>query len=66
MFSHHAGLDRNLDHIANKNALLLYNKLSEQYHDCEFLERVKLLVPELILQLNEQEDDKIKSLLGWL
>ncbi|MFY9872370.1 MAG: hypothetical protein WAK17_21885 [Candidatus Nitrosopolaris sp.] len=65
MFSHHVGLDRNLDQIANKNALLLYNKISEQYHDSEPLERVKLLVPELILQLNEQEDDKIKSLLGW-
>ena len=65
MFSHRPGLDRNLDQIANKNALLLYNKISEQYHDCELLERVKLLVPELILQLNEHEDDKIKWLLGW-
>ncbi|MFZ0222523.1 MAG: transglutaminase domain-containing protein [Candidatus Nitrosopolaris sp.] len=65
MFSHHTGLDSNLDQIANRNALLLYNKISEQYYDCEILERVKSLVPRHILQLNEQEDDMTKSLLGW-
>lgn len=64
MFTRHTGLDRNHDQIANKNAILLYNKIGGQYHDPEILKRVKSLVPEHILQPNE-EDYNIKSLLGW-
>ena len=63
MFGRHIALDGNNDQIVNKNSLLLYNKIGEQYHHPEILNTVKSLVPEHILQLNE--DYKIKSLLGW-
>ena len=46
-----------------KNVFLLYNGISEQYHDLEILEKIGSLVPEQILQLNE--DDKLKPLLEW-
>ncbi len=65
MFGRHIALDGNHDQIVNKNALLLYNKNGEQYHDPEILKTVRSLVPEHILQLNEEEDYKIESLLGW-
>jgi len=46
-----------------KNIFLLYNGISEQYHDPAILEKIRSLIPEQILQLNE--GDKIKSLLEW-
>jgi hypothetical protein len=62
MFDGHISLDRNRNQ-AIKNVFLLYNGISEQYHDLEILEKIRSMVPEHILQLNE--DDKIKGLLGW-
>ena len=55
-------LDRNWNET-NKNIFLLYNGISEQYHNPEVLEKIRSLIPEQILQLGEE--DKIKSLLGW-
>ena len=46
-----------------KNVFLLYNGISEQYHNPEVLEKIRSLIPEQILQL--YEDDKIKPLLEW-
>jgi peptide-N4-(N-acetyl-beta-glucosaminyl)asparagine amidase len=46
-----------------KDISLLYNGINEQYHDPAILEKIKSLIPEQILQLNE--DDNIKSLLEW-
>lgn len=62
MLDGHITLDRNRNETI-KNVFLLYNGISEQYHDLKILEKIKSLIPEQILQLNE--DDKIKSLLGW-
>jgi hypothetical protein len=62
MFSGHITLDGNKNQ-AIKNIYFLYSNVSEQYKDLEILEQIKPLVPEHILQSNE--DDKIKSLLGW-
>jgi hypothetical protein len=47
----------------NRNVFLLFNGISELYHDLEILEKIRSLIPEQILQLNE--DDKIKPLLKW-
>ena len=55
-------LDRNWNETI-KNVFLLYNGISEQYHNPEVLDKIRSLIPEQILQLGE--DDKIKSLLGW-
>ena len=55
-------LDRNWNETI-KNVFLLYNGISEQYHNPEVLEKIRSLIPEQILQLGEE--DKIKSLLGW-
>jgi hypothetical protein len=55
-------LDRNWNGTI-KNVFLLYNGISEQYHNPEVLEKIRSLIPEQILQLGEE--DKIKSLLGW-
>jgi peptide-N4-(N-acetyl-beta-glucosaminyl)asparagine amidase len=46
-----------------KDVFLLYNGISEQYYDLEILEKIGSLIPEQILQLNE--DDKLKPLLEW-
>lgn len=62
MLDGHITLYRNRNETI-KNVFLLYNGISEQYHDLEILEKIRPLIPEQILQLNE--DDKIKSLLGW-
>ena len=55
-------LDRNWNETI-KNVFLLYNGISEQYHNPEVLDKIRSLIPEQILQLGEE--DKIKSLLGW-
>ena len=55
-------LDRNWNETI-KNVFLLYNGISEQYHNPEVLEKIRSLIPEQILQLGEE--DKIKSSLGW-
>jgi peptide-N4-(N-acetyl-beta-glucosaminyl)asparagine amidase len=55
-------LDRNRNETI-KSVFLLYNGISEQYHDPEILEKIRSLIPEQILQLSA--DDKIKSLLAW-
>jgi len=55
-------LDRNWNETI-KNVFLLYNGISEQYHNPEVLEKIRSLILEQILQLGEE--DKIKSLLGW-
>ena len=62
MLDGHTTLDRNRNETI-KNVFLLYNGISEQYHNLEILEKMRSLIPERILQLND--DDKIKSLLGW-
>lgn len=58
----HVTLDRNKNQTI-KNVFLLYNGISEQYSDREILEKIKSLVPEHLLRSNE--DDNIKSILGW-
>lgn len=65
MFGLYTDLVSSHDRIANKNALLLYNKIGEQYNDGKILKKIKSLLPEHILQLNEEKDGKIKSLLEW-
>ena len=56
MFGGHITLDGNKNQ-AIKNIYFLYSNVSEQYKDLEMLEQIKPLVPEHILQSNE--DDKI-------
>ena len=63
MFDGHITLDLDQNQSI-KNLFLLYNGISEQYHDQKILEKIKALVPDQILQLNN-ENDMIKSLLGW-
>jgi len=63
MFNGHINLDLNQNQSIN-NVFLLYNGVSEQYHDQKILEKIKALVPDQILQLND-ENDTIKSLLEW-
>ena len=63
MFNSHITLDINQNQSI-KNVFLLYNGVSEQYHDQKVLEQIKALVPDQILQL-DNEHDKIKSLLEW-
>ena len=62
MLDGHIPLYRNRNETI-KNVFLLYNGISEQYHDLEILEKIRSLIPEQILQL--YEDDKIKPLLEW-
>ena len=63
MFDGHITLDLNQNQSI-KNIFLLYNGVSEQYHDQKILEKIKALVPDQILQLTN-ENDTIKSLLVW-
>ncbi len=63
MFRSHITLDGNQNQTIHKSSLLLYNKIAEQYCDFQILEKIKSLIPEHVTQLNE--DNKIKSLLGW-
>ena len=63
MFDGHITLDLDQNQSI-KNLFLLYNGISEQYHDQKVLEKIKALVPDQILQLNN-ENDTIKSLLVW-
>jgi len=63
-FNDHITLDINQNQSI-KNVFLLYNGVSEQYHDQKVLEKIKALVPHQILQLNNENDDTIKSLLEW-
>ena len=62
MLDGHIPLYRNVNETI-KNVFLLYNGISEQYHDLVILEKIRSLIPEQILQL--YEDDKIKPLLEW-
>jgi hypothetical protein len=62
MLNGHIPLYRNRNETI-KNVFLLFNGISELYHDLEILEKIRSLIPEQILQLNE--DDKIKPLLKW-
>ena len=57
-------LDRNLNETI-KNVFLLYNGISEQYHDAQILEKIKFLIPGQILQLTEDNKLKPKRLL-WV
>ena len=45
MFDGHITLDRNRNQ-AIKNVFLLYNDISEQYHDLEILEKIRSMVPD--------------------
>jgi hypothetical protein len=54
MLDGHIPLYRNWNETI-KNVFLLYNGISEQYHDLEILEKVGSLVPEQILELNEDK-----------
>ena len=63
MFDGHITLDLNQNQSI-KNIFLLYNGVTEQYHDQKILEKIKALVPDQILQLTN-ENDTIKSLLVW-
>jgi len=63
MFNGHITPDLN-QNKSIKNIFLLYNGVSEQYHNQKVLEKIKALVPDQILQLNN-ENDTIKSLLVW-
>jgi peptide-N4-(N-acetyl-beta-glucosaminyl)asparagine amidase len=63
MFNGRITLDLNQNQSI-KNVFLLYNGVSEQYHDQKVLEQIKTLVPHQILQL-DNENDKINSMLEW-
>ena len=63
MFDGHITLNLNQNQSI-KNIFLLYNGVSEQYHDQKILEKIKALVLDQILQLTN-ENDTIKSLLVW-
>ena len=63
MFGGHITLNGNLNQTINKSTFLLYKKIGEQYYDFQILEKIKSLIPEHIARLNE--DDKIKSIMGW-
>jgi peptide-N4-(N-acetyl-beta-glucosaminyl)asparagine amidase len=59
MFRSHITPDSN----HNQTSFKLYNKIGEQYCDFQILEKIKLLIPEHITQLNGV--NKIISLLKW-
>jgi hypothetical protein len=61
MFNGHITLDLRQNQII-KNIFLPYSGVSEQYYDQKILQKIKALVPNQILQLNN-ENDTIKSLL---
>ena len=63
MFDGHITLDLNQNQ-SRKNIFLLYNGVTEQYHDQKILEKIKALSTDQILQLTN-ENDTIKSLLVW-
>jgi hypothetical protein len=63
MFNGHITLNLN-QNLSIKNVFLLYNGVSEQYHNQKILEKIKALVPDEISELNN-ENDMIKSLLLW-
>ena len=63
MYGGHITLNGNLNQTINKSTFLLYKKIGEQYYDFQILEKIKSLIPEHIARLNE--DDKIKSIMGW-
>jgi hypothetical protein len=54
--------DRNLTELI-QNTALFYKKITEQYQDAHILNKVKLYIPEHILELKEEA--QIKSLLEW-
>jgi len=54
--------DRSLSELI-KNTALFYKKVTEQYQDADILDKVKLYIPERILELKEEA--QIKSLLEW-
>jgi len=53
MFDGHITLDLDQNQSI-KNLFLLYKGISEQYHDQKVLEKIKALVPDQILQLNNE------------
>jgi hypothetical protein len=53
MFNGHITPDLNQNQSI-KNVFLLYNGASEQYHDQKVLEQIKTLVPDQILQLDNE------------
>jgi len=63
MFGGGITIDGNLNQTINRNTLLFYKKIGEQYSNFQILEKIKSLIPEHITRQNE--DDKIKSLMGW-
>ena len=54
--------DRNLSELI-ENTALFCKKITEQYQDADILDKVKLYIPERILELKEEA--QIKSLLEW-
>jgi|SRR5581483_682740 len=63
MFRGYIPLDLNQNQSI-KNVFLLYNDISDQYHDQKILEKIRALIPNQILRLNNK-NDMIKSLLVW-
>jgi hypothetical protein len=54
--------DRSLSELI-KNTALFYKKITEQYQDADILNKVKLYIPERILELKEEA--QIRSMLEW-
>lgn len=54
--------DRSLSELI-KNTALFYKKITEQYQDADILNKVRLYIPEGILELKEEA--QIRSLLEW-